>query len=484
MSDQRTENSSPKRGFRLSLSLRFLVFGVGVLLLNGLLLSSKTDHIIETAFLDQADQKIHLFLDQIKRDIETGRLSPTDKTFQQEVLYLNQHEQFSSQLHVLSLYLFNREGELIAHSDGRREPKEMSPDSPYYAVINDRQPSLGDEHELNAETGVIKGDYLLPLTLPDGTEAGIEAEVDITGLTQAIGSFDAPFEQSVWVTVSLSSLLMLTVLGGLIYVRLTKPIEQLHRTISDLSSGELDQRVPVKANDEVGQLGAGVNHLADSIQRLLREQDETYMAALSSLAQALQAKDPYTAAHSGRVSRYAVRLGEAIGLSTEELGLLKKGALMHDLGKIGIHDTILNKPAALTDDEYREMQRHPVITATIMKPLKRFKAFADIAAWHHERWDGNGYPDGLAGEEIPLLARIVSIADTWDAMTGDRVYRPGMPPEKAISILEEERYSGQFDPELIGTFIEMIRSDLARGVADTTDQRSEADYAAVLNDNA
>jgi putative nucleotidyltransferase with HDIG domain len=164
-----------------------------------------------------------------------------------------------------------------------------------------------------------------------------------------------------------------------------------------------------------------VNHLANSVQELLHEQERTYMATLSALAQALEAKDPYTAAHSGRVSRYSVKLGRRLGLDADQLSLLKKGALMHDLGKIGIHDSILNKPSALTDEEYQEMKKHPVMSAAIMRPLKRFSSFAEIAAWHHERWDGTGYPDGLQGEEIPLLARIVAIADAWDAMTGDRV---------------------------------------------------------------
>ncbi|XKH00659.1 HD domain-containing protein [Marinobacter nauticus] len=104
------------------------------------------------------------------------------------------------------------------------------------------------------------------------------------------------------------------------------------------------------------------------------------------------------------------------------------------------------------------------MTATIMKPLKRFRAFAEIAAWHHERWDGTGYPDGLKGNEIPLLARIVAIADTWDAMTGDRIYRPGMPKAKALSILESEQDQGQFDPELIRVFIRMMKPSLKEEV--------------------
>lgn len=454
-----TGSRSERKRARLPLSARFLLFAISILLLNGFLLSSKTDKVIEQAFLAQADQKIHLLLDQIRRNVEQQRIALTDEALAAEVDYLNRHADFGWQLHIQDLYAFDANGQILAHSQSQRGQKTLQPGSAYSRVIHDRQPSLGESRERRADSDAIKADYLLPMTLPDGAIAGIEAEVDITGLKNAISSFDGPFEQSMWNTILLSSLLMLLMLGGLIHFRLTGPIQRLHRCVQALSSGDLDNRVTVTARDELGQLASGVNHLADSIQELLREQERTYMATLSALAQALEAKDPYTAAHSGRVSRYAVKLGQQLGLEADQLALLKKGALMHDLGKIGIHDTILNKPAALTDAEYQEMKKHPVMTAAIMKPLKRFSAFAEIAAWHHERWDGTGYPDGLKGDEIPLLARIVAIADTWDAMTGDRIYRPGMPITKALNILESEQDQGQFDPELIRVFIAMIRQE-------------------------
>lgn len=453
------QNDSNRDMPRLPLSARFLLFAVAILILNGFLLSQQTDQVIEKAFLTQADQKIHLLLDQIRRDIEKDRIKLTHEALAAEVDYLNQHPDFGWQLHILTLYAFDAEGKILAHSQSQNGTKALEPGSPYYRVINKREASLGDSHEYNSNSDTVKGDYLLPMTLADGRIAGIEAEVDITGLQQAVGSFDGPFEQSMWNTILLSSALMLVILGGLIHFKLTGPVQRLHRAILDLSAGKLDTRVDEGARDELGQLASGINNLAQSVQDLLREQERTYMATLSALAQALEAKDPYTAAHSGRVSRYAVRLGQQLELDADQLALLKKGALMHDLGKIGIHDTILNKPAPLTDAEYSEMKKHPTMTAAIMKPLKRFSAFAEIAAWHHERWDGTGYPDGLTGDEIPLLARIVAIADTWDAMTGDRIYRPGMPVTKALSILESEQDLGQFDPELIRTFIAMIRED-------------------------
>ena len=452
-------STSPRRAhlLRLPLSLRFLLFAVAILLLNGFLMSRQTDQVIEEAFLDQADQKIHLLLDQIRRNIEKQRIPLTDKSLADEVNYLNQHEHFGWQLHVSALYAFDANGKILAHSQNKQGTKDLEPGSPYYKVIDLREASLGEVHEREPTTGTVKGDYLLPMTLSNGDIAGIEAEVDITGLQQAVSAFDGPFEQSMWNTILLSSALMLILLGGLTHFWLTGPLQRIHRGIIKLSDGKLDTRIDTHSKDELGQLAGGINDLAQNVQDLLQEQERTYMAALNSLAQALQAKDPYTAVHSARVAKYAVKLGKALELDTEQLTLLKKGALMHDLGKIGIHDSILNKPSGLSDDEYQEMKRHPEMTATIMKPLKRFRAFAEIAAWHHERWDGTGYPDGLKGDEIPLLARIVAIADTWDAMTGDRVYRAGMPETKALSILEAEQDQGQFDPELIRAFIRMMK---------------------------
>ena len=146
-----------------------------------------------------------------------------------------------------------------------------------------------------------------------------------------------------------------------------------------------------------------------------------------------------------------------MGLDEPALDLLTQGALVHDVGKIGIPEAILNKPGPLDEDEFAIMREHAAYTDKIMRPLVRAKEFAQIARSHHERWDGSGYPDGLKGEEIPLLARIVSIVDSWDAMTGDRCYRKGMPVEKALGIFEAEKDAGQWDPKLVREFLAMRR---------------------------
>jgi HD-GYP domain-containing protein (c-di-GMP phosphodiesterase class II) len=246
----------------------------------------------------------------------------------------------------------------------------------------------------------------------------------------------------------------------------TRPLRLLSGTASSLARGDLSSRASIRRRDELGSLADSVNNMADSIEKLLETQEEAYLQALKSLTQALQKKDRYTAGHSGRVKHYSLRLGERLGLDEATLDLLGRGALMHDVGKIGIPDAVLNKPAPLDDDEFALMQQHPEFTAAIMRPLTRFRAFAEIAAWHHERWDGKGYPDGLVGEETPLLARIVAIADAWDAMTGDRIYRKGMPVEKALGILEAEADHGQFDPTLIRLFTAAVREEIAGGDGD------------------
>jgi putative nucleotidyltransferase with HDIG domain len=181
------------------------------------------------------------------------------------------------------------------------------------------------------------------------------------------------------------------------------------------------------------------------------------MGILFALAKALEARDDNTSSHSLNVTRYSMLLGEHIGLEEDELRVLSQGALMHDLGKIGIPDDILKKPGDLDDSEFEIIKQHPMMTSEILDSLDTSDHFAAIARSHHERWDGAGYPDGLDGEDIPLLARIVSIADAWDAMTSDRVYRDAMTENIALDIFEREKDSGQWDPYLVDKFIKLIR---------------------------
>ena len=185
---------------------------------------------------------------------------------------------------------------------------------------------------------------------------------------------------------------------------------------------------------------------------------EAYYGTIESLRLAVDAKDSYTRGHSDRVSYYSVLIGKELGLSYDDIDILKQGALFHDIGKIGIPDAILQKPSKLTDDEYDDIKNHPSIGAKIIGPAKIFEPLIPMVLYHHERFDGRGYPAGLKGEEIPLMARIVCIADTFDAMTSDRAYRPRFTVVKAMEEIENNKGT-QFDPELVDAFMIAMRNN-------------------------
>ena len=172
---------------------------------------------------------------------------------------------------------------------------------------------------------------------------------------------------------------------------------------------------------------------------------------MTVLAEAVERRDPYTGGHVRRVVGYAVAIGRRLALGAEELEELRLAAVLHDIGKIATPDQVLSKPARLTPDEVRVMRRHPVDGAEIVLPIAQLRALLGGIRHHHERLDGQGYPDGLRGDEVPLLARIIAVADTYDAMTTDRPYRRGRPSVEAIA--EIERESGrQFCPRVVAAF--------------------------------
>lgn len=176
---------------------------------------------------------------------------------------------------------------------------------------------------------------------------------------------------------------------------------------------------------------------------------EDSAAVIKALANAVEGKDAYTCGHVERVAMYSVQIGRQIGVDAEGLNALQIGGIVHDIGKIGIPEQILNKPGKLTEEEMAIMRRHPVIGYDIIKPLRTFQNVLPIVRWHHERPNGTGYPDGIGGNDFPLLARITAVADIFDALSTDRPYRPGFPIPKCKAILTENAEKGDLDPELV-----------------------------------
>lgn len=193
--------------------------------------------------------------------------------------------------------------------------------------------------------------------------------------------------------------------------------------------------------------------------RLLEELESAHLAALNSMARALEAKDQYTHGHSERVRNYAVMAAQHLGLSKEDQETIRLGAMLHDVGKIGVSDAILNKVEKLTDDEWEQIKLHPVIGFDVLKGVSYLTPeHLALVRSHHERLDGTGYPDRLPAEEQDIRVRILAVSDTYDAMSGDRAYRKGLPAEKIISELEYCGQSLKHDPDVANLFIKLIKS--------------------------
>jgi len=196
------------------------------------------------------------------------------------------------------------------------------------------------------------------------------------------------------------------------------------------------------------------NQVAVAIEnaRLYDELRETFYATVHALAETIEKRDPYAGGHTKRVMNYSLAIGKAMGLSQKDMINLRLSAILHDIGKIGVRDNVLLKNERLTFDEYNAIMMHAVYGAEILNHIRQLKDIVPGVKWHHEKYDGSGYPEGLKGETIPVMARIISVADTFDAMTTDRPYRKGLSIDAALE--ELRRYAGiQFDPAAVDAFI-------------------------------
>ena len=210
----------------------------------------------------------------------------------------------------------------------------------------------------------------------------------------------------------------------------------------------------IKSIDQMSEIKRINSELAETNQKL----EKAYMESIETLRYTVEAKDPYTRGHSDRVAQYSVLIGKKMGFSEDEQKKLMIGGLFHDIGKIGVPDAILRKTERLTDEEYSEIKNHPSIGAHILAPATIFQEILPIVKHHHEKFDGKGYPSQLAGESIPVFARIAAVADTFDAMTSKRTYRDALPIETVIA--EFERCKGtQFDPQIADVFLDILRNE-------------------------
>jgi len=271
---------------------------------------------------------------------------------------------------------------------------------------------------------------------------------------------------------ALSFVLLVTVIalgfGYLFAVGITRPIHGLVRSTRAISRGEFHERAPVRGTAEISELAETFNHLAGDIEEYVeklkqaaRENRELFLGSIRMIAAAVDEKDPYTRGHSGRVAKYSTLIGDALGLNDQDLDTLKISALLHDVGKIGVDDRVLKKPGKLTDEEFELMKQHPVKGANIMRPVSQLKEMLPGIELHHERMDGKGYPYGLEGDQIPMMARIIAVADTFDAMTTNRPYQSAMEPDFALERIVSLKFS-KFDANVVVALQSVIASGRLR----------------------
>jgi putative nucleotidyltransferase with HDIG domain len=229
------------------------------------------------------------------------------------------------------------------------------------------------------------------------------------------------------------------VVGYLFAVAISQPIRGLAASTRAISRGEFHQRTVVRGASEISELAENFNKMAGDIEEYIEKLKEAaeanrelFLGSIRMLAAAIDEKDPYTRGHSGRVAKYSTLIARELGMSDEDLDRLRIAALLHDVGKIGVDDRVLKKPGALTAEEFELMKQHTVKGANIMRPVSQLKEMLPGIELHHEHMDGRGYPYGLMGPQIPLMARVIAVADTLDAMTTNRPYQTAMDLEFAL----------------------------------------------------
>jgi putative nucleotidyltransferase with HDIG domain len=254
-------------------------------------------------------------------------------------------------------------------------------------------------------------------------------------------------------TLIFTAAALLTLLvGSMTASLLTRPLDLLVRSMRTVSEGDLHHRATVSSQDEIGYLARTFNEMTASLQEKTAALEETYFASMEALARAIDARDPSTFGHSSRVAAISLEIAEAMQLDSQDREALRRAALLHDIGKIGVEDKVLRKPGPLSEAEKDQMREHPRIGYDMLQGLRFLQPSLPGVLYHHERWDGAGYPTGLNGTAIPLPVRILAVADVLDALTSDRPYRAGLSFEAALAAIRNDA-GLQFDPDVVSAFL-------------------------------
>ena len=363
------------------------------------------------------------------------------------------------------VYIVDRNGHIVAHPDTRNfvPGADVSSTSPVVAQIKALPRELRATETVrftmqeNGRTVEMIGTYS---TFPD-LDWAVIARRSLDKAREDAGVKELKAQALAFVfVVTLAAL----ILGYLFAVGISTPIRGLAESTRAISRGEFHQRTRVRGAAEISELAETFNKMAGAIEEYIErlklaaeETRELFLGSIRMLAAAIDEKDPYTRGHSGRVAKYSLIIGSELGLSVEDLDRLRISALLHDVGKIGVDDRVLKKPSSLTPEEFELMKQHPTKGANIMRPVSQLKEMLPGIELHHESVDGRGYPYGLQGSQIPLMARIIAVADTLDAITTNRPYQSAMELDYALKRIRELTGT-RFDPLVVDALEAAIRT--------------------------
>ena len=338
------------------------------------------------------------------------------------------------------VFVINGEGRAVAHPDARvacaeRSMIDLKVVQEWVAVGRQVKSALAPfVVERDGREARMLGAYATA-RLDDGARLGVIAIQDEQAALKSV----TDMRRQTYI-ISLFAAGVTLLIGFLFAKQLTRPVRELAEGAHRIADGDFSQRINVRSRTELGDLGNSFNQMTDQLERFVddlrsaaEENRQLFLGTVKALAAAIDGKDPYTRGHSERVARFSLAIAERLGLPDDEIEKLRISALLHDVGKIGIDDNILKKPSALTDEEYEIMKQHPQKGYKIMSQIPAMRDFLPGMYMHHEMMNGRGYPQGLNGDQIPMQARIVSVADTFDAMTTDRPYQKGMNLDDAVA---------------------------------------------------
>src|SRR5882672_2372617 len=338
-----------------------------------------------------------------------------------------------------TVFIVDHDGKLIAHPDTTKFiPGEDAGSNPVVAQIKNLPKDLHNTETMRyaEKTGKNSVDMIGTYSTLSELNWAVVAERKLEEARTDAGVTELNRQAFAFVSIVVLAAILV---GYFFAVGISGPIRSLAASTRAISRGEFHQRSPVRGASEISELAEKFNKMAGDIEEYIErlkeaaeENRELFIGSIRMLAAAIDEKDPYTRGHSGRVAKYSTLIGRELGLNPEDLDTLRISALLHDVGKIGVEDRVLKKPGALTPEEFDLMKQHTVKGANIMRPVSQLKNMLPGIELHHEHMDGRGYPYGLQGPQIPMMARIIGVADTLDAMTTNRPYQSAMDLDYAL----------------------------------------------------